>query len=91
MSAVQKTLEDVAKTLSKQIAQAVTNVASRHGVADADALTQDLLVQLGLVELKVSVVKTKSVKSEGEGSAASGRKRVVSNSGTQLIDWPTQV
>ena len=79
---MQVSIDALAKTLMKQVVDVVKSVAPRHDVKDADALAQDILVGLGLVELKVSAKKTKSVKSESEaGSAADGdskRKRVVS-------------
>ena len=77
---IQTTLENVAKTMVKQIAEVIKTVAPRHGVAVADVeqMTQEIMVGLGLVELKITNVKkiksTGSVSSDGGGS----RKRVVS-------------
>jgi hypothetical protein len=77
---MQVSIDALAKTLMKQVTDVVKAVAPRHDVKDADALAQDILVGLGLVELKVSTKKTKSVKSESEGGSEgdSKRKRVVS-------------
>lgn len=77
---MQVSIDALAKTLMKQVTDVVKSVAPRHDVKDADALAQDILVGLGLVELNVSAKKTKSVKSESEGGSEgeSKRKRVVS-------------
>lgn len=81
-NAITKVLEDVARTLGKQLTAVLKDLAPRHGISDVDSLTQDLLVGLGLVELKVSVSKKKSVaeKSVDEESSTGEKKkkRVVS-------------
>lgn len=81
-NAITKVLEDVARTLGKQLTAVLKDLAPRHGISDVDSLTQDLLVGLGLVELKVSVGKKKSVaeKSVDEESSTGEKKkkRVVS-------------
>ena len=77
---IQTTLENVAKTMVKQIAEVIKTVAPRHGVAVADVeqMTQEIMVGLGLVELKITNVK--KIKSAGSVSSDGGgsRKRVVS-------------
>lgn len=74
MTTIQNTLENVAKTMTKQVATVVTDVLTKRGVADVDALLQDILVGLGLLEITVKTKKSKSVSTEGETK----RKRVVS-------------
>ena len=74
MTSIQKTLEDVAKTMTKQVTTVLAEAGKKHGVTITDALLEDVLVGLGLVELKITVKKTKSVSSDGEKT----RKRVVS-------------
>jgi len=54
--AIQITLENIAKTLMQQITEVISTVAPRHNVADPAALTQDILVGLGLVDLKIDPV-----------------------------------
>lgn len=54
--AIQITLENIAKTLMQQITEVIATVAPRHNVADSAALTQDILVGLGLVDLKIDPV-----------------------------------
>lgn len=77
---IQTTLENVAKTMVKQIAEVIKTVAPRHGVAVADVeqMTQEIMVGLGLAELKITNVK--KIKSAGSVSSDGGgsRKRVVS-------------
>jgi hypothetical protein len=76
MSTIQTTLENVAKTMVKQIADVIKTVAPRHGVADVEQMTQEILVGLGLVELKITNVK--KINNGSVSSDGGARKRVVS-------------
>lgn len=66
MSSIQNSLESVAKVMSKQIESVLKNVASRHNVENVDAFTMEVLSELGLVEVKLAVVKQKKEKKEKE-------------------------
>ena len=71
MSFVQNALQNVAKSMSKQLKDVATKVATDHNVSDVNKMVDDLMVAMGLMEIQV---KTKSVKSEG----STAKKRVVS-------------
>jgi hypothetical protein len=55
MSSIQSTLENIALALTQQITEVVNTVAPRHKVADPAALIQDILVGLGLADLKIDI------------------------------------
>lgn len=65
---VQKAMNAMTKTMAKTVAEVVNAVAEKHKLEDPDALAQDILIGLGLVD----VADGGSVKPEKE------RKRVVS-------------
>ena len=74
MSFVQNALQNVAKSMSKQLKDVATKVATDHNVSDVNKMVDDLMVAMGLMEIQVKTTKTKSVKSE----ESTGKKRVVS-------------
>ena len=80
MSFVQNALENVAKSMSKQLKDVATKVATDHNVSDVNKMVDDLMVAMGLMEIQVKTTKTKSVseKKDKESVTSSGKKRVVS-------------
>lgn len=83
MSFVQNALENVAKSMSKQLKDVATKVATDHKVSDVNKMVDDLMVAMGLMEIQVKSTKTKSVsvkseKKDKESVASTGKKRVVS-------------
>jgi hypothetical protein len=80
MSFVQNALENVAKSMSKQLKDVATKVATDHKVSDVNKMVDDLMVAMGLLEIQVKSTKTKSVpeKKDKESVASNGKKRVVS-------------
>jgi len=91
MANIQIALNEVSKTIMKQVVKVIADVAPRHNVSDVDAFTQEMLSALGFGEevekpakkagkmvlaVAAAAPAEGSVKSEGEKS--SGRKRVVS-------------
>ncbi len=83
MSFVQNALENVAKSMSKQLKDVATKVATDHNVSDVNKMVDDLMVAMGLMEIQVKSTKTKSVsvkseKKDKESVASTGKKRVVS-------------
>jgi hypothetical protein len=78
MSFVQNALENVAKSMSKQLKDVATKVATDNNVQDVNKLVDDLMVAMGLMEIQVKTTKTKSVKSDKESVVSTGKKRVVS-------------
>lgn len=75
MSFVQNALENVAKSMSKQLKDVATKVATDNNVQDVNKLVDDLMVAMGLMEIQVKTTKTKSDK---ESVVSTGKKRVVS-------------
>jgi hypothetical protein len=79
MSFVQNALENVAKSMSKQLKDVATKVATDHNVSDVNKMVDDLMVAMGLMEIQVKTTKTKSVSIKDKESVVStGKKRVVS-------------
>jgi hypothetical protein len=78
MSFVQNALENVAKSMSKQLKDVATKVATDHNVSDVNKMVDDIMVAMGLMEIQVKTTKTKSVKSDKESVVSTGKKRVVS-------------
>jgi hypothetical protein len=78
MSFVQNALENVAKSMSKQLKDVATKVATDHNVSDVNKMVDDLMVAMGLMEIQVKTAKTKSVKSDKDSVVSTGKKRVVS-------------
>jgi hypothetical protein len=79
MSFVQNALENVAKSMSKQLKDVATKVATDNNVQDVNKLVDDLMIAMGLMEIQVKATKTKSVSVKSEKTVAStGKKRVVS-------------
>ena len=80
MSFVQNALENVAKSMSKQLKDVATKVATDHNVTDVNKMVDDLMIAMGLMEIQVKTTKTKSVseKKDKESVTSSGKKRVVS-------------
>ena len=80
MSFVQNALENVAKSMSKQLKDVATKVATDHNVSDVNKMVDDLMVAMGLMEIQVKTTKTKTVseKKDKESVTSSGKKRVVS-------------
>jgi hypothetical protein len=80
MSFVQNALENVAKSMSKQLKDVATKVATDHNVPDVNKMVDDLMVAMGLMEIQVKSTKTKSVsiKKDKESVVSTGKKRVVS-------------
>jgi hypothetical protein len=83
MSFVQNALENVAKSMSKQLKDVATKVATDHNVTDVNKMVDDLMVAMGLMEIQVKTTKTKSVsvkseKKDKESVVSTGKKRVVS-------------
>ena len=78
MSFVQNALENVAKSMSKQLKDVATKVATDHNVSDVNKMVDDLMIAMGLMEIQVKTAKTKSVKSDKDSVVSTGKKRVVS-------------
>lgn len=74
MSFVQNALENVAKSMSKQLKDVATKVATDNKVSDVNKLVDELMIAMGLMEIQVKT--TKSVKKDD--SVISIKKRVVS-------------
>lgn len=75
MSFIQNALQNVAKSMSKQLKDVATKVATDHNVSDVNKMVDDLMIAMGLMEIQV---KSVSVKKDKDSVVSSGKKRVVS-------------
>ena len=79
MSFVQNALENVAKSMSKQLKDVATKVATDHNVSDVNKLVDDLMVAMGLMQIQVKTTNTKSISSDKDSVISNNtKKRVVS-------------
>ena len=74
MSFVQNALENVAKSMSKQLKDVATKVATDHNVSDVNKMVEDIMVAMGLMEIQVKTTKSK----DDDSVVSTGKKRVVS-------------
>jgi hypothetical protein len=63
MANIQIALNEVSKTIMKQVVKVIADVAPRHNVSDVDAFTQEMLSALGFGESEKMVVE-KAVKTK---------------------------